>query len=360
MSLPADPDTLYAALLARDPAYDGHWYVGVSTTGIFCRLTCPARKPRREHCSFHPSPAAAEAAGFRACLRCRPLEAGRATDGALETLRRAVDERPDARWDGAALEVMGHDPSTVRRAFKRAYGITFAQFARARRLGEGVASLHAGASVIDAQLDAGYASSSGFRAAIARLIGTAPARVRDRRVLIAGWIDTPIGAMLGVTCEAGVRLLEFADRAALPTEIARLQARHGAIRFGRSPMLGRLTGEVTAYFADAARPFAIPVMQEGSAFSQEVWAALRAVPTGETRSYGALARAIGRPAAVRAVARANGANQVAVIVPCHRIIGSDGRLVGYAGKLWRKSWLLEHERRSAGLPPVPRQGELGV
>jgi AraC family transcriptional regulator of adaptative response/methylated-DNA-[protein]-cysteine methyltransferase len=346
-----DEDTLYAALLARDPAYDGHWYVGVSTTGIFCRLTCPARKPKREHSSFYRTSTDAEAAGFRACMRCRPLDTGRPTNAALDDLRCRVAAMPDRRWGETDLADLGHDPSTIRRLFKREYGVTFSQFARAQRLGAGVASLAAGASVIEAQLDAGYDSASGFRDAIGRLLGQAPARVRDRRMLAAAWIDTPIGAMLSVCGDAGVYLLEFADRTALPGELARLQARHGPALFGPHAMLDRLAEQVRAYFMDAKAAFDVPVAQFGSDFSHAVWAELQNVPVGETRSYKALAEALGRPDAIRAVARANGVNQVALIVPCHRVIGSNGELVGYGGKLWRKRWLLEHEQRSAGRSP---------
>jgi AraC family transcriptional regulator of adaptative response/methylated-DNA-[protein]-cysteine methyltransferase len=343
-----DNDTLYAALLARDPAYDGHWYVGVSTTGIFCRLTCPARKPKREHSSFYRTSSEAEAAGFRACMRCRPLDSGRPANAVIEDLRRRVAARPDRRWGESELAALGHDVSTVRRLFKREYGVTFAQFARAQRLGAGVASLTAGAPVIEAQLDAGYDSASGFRDAIGRLLGQAPAKVRDRRMLIATWIDTPIGAILGVCGDAGVYLLEFADRTALPGELARLQARHGPVLFGAHSMLDRLAEQVGQYFSAAQARFDIPIAQPGSAFSKTVWAELQRVPAGETRSYKGLAEALGRPDAIRAVARANGVNQVALIVPCHRVIGSNGELVGYGGKLWRKRWLLEHEQRCAG------------
>lgn len=349
----ADDETLYSALLARDPAYDGHWFVGVSSTGVYCRLTCPARKPRRDNSSFHPSADAAEAAGFRACLRCRPRDprSGPGTAAALETLRRAVAAEPGRRWGDADLRAAGHDPSTLRRAFRRAHGTTFARFARAHRLGAGAASLAAGAGVVEAQLDAGYESASGFRAAVGRLLGHAPARVRDRLTLAAAWIETPLGPMLGVTDAAGaVHLLEFADRTALPGELARLQARHGAALFGPSAALGGLAEQVSRYFRDATAQFDLPLAPAGSAFARAVWAELARIPPGRTRSYGELALVLGRPGAARAVARANGANQVALLVPCHRVVGANGEPVGYGGKPWRKRWLLEHERRCAAPP----------
>jgi AraC family transcriptional regulator of adaptative response/methylated-DNA-[protein]-cysteine methyltransferase len=345
MELLRDDDTLYAALLARDPAYEGFAYVGVTTTGIFCRLTCPARKPRRSNVVFFCCHEDAQNAGFRSCLRCKPLDRNRPTSAALETLREKVRAEPERRWSEAVLKDSGYDPSTVRRAFKREYGITFAQYARSLRLGLAVRTLKQGGSVMDAQLDAAYESGSGFRDAISRLVGEAPVRAANRDILTAQWLDTPIGAMLAIVDGTGVHLLEFADRTALPGEIARLKQRVGPVSFGTSPVMDRLSQEVERYFSGQSFSFDSPVVQSGSAFAADVWTALRQIPVGETRSYGGLARDLGRPEAVRAVARANGANQVAVIVPCHRVIGSDGSLTGYGGKLWRKKWLLEHERR---------------
>ncbi len=350
MPMLRDDDTLFDALIARDPSYEGFAYVGVKTTGIFCRLTCPARKPKRTNVVFFSCKDAAQDAGFRACLRCKPLDMRRPTSGALEILRDKIKAEPDRRWSAADLRALGYDSSTVRRAFQREYGVTFAQYARSQRLGLAVNTLQQGGSVMDAQLNAGYESSSGFRDAITKLVGDAPIRTNARQVLVAQWIDTPIGAMLGVTDDEGVHLLEFAERKALPTEIARLRQRVGPICFGQSRMLEMLAHQVEQYFSGRTMSFSIPVVQRGTPFEARVWSALQKLPPGETRSYGELACSIERPEAARAVARANGANQVAVIIPCHRIIGADGSLTGYGGKLWRKQWLLEHERRAAAVP----------
>ncbi|MBJ6127591.1 bifunctional transcriptional activator/DNA repair enzyme AdaA [Microvirga splendida] len=340
-----DDDTLFAALIARDPSYEGFAYVGVKTTGIFCRLTCPARKPKRTNVVFFACQDAAQDAGFRPCLRCKPLDIKSPASGALHTLRERVKAEPERRWSAEDLRALGYDASTVRRAFQREYGVTFAQYARSQRLGLAVGTLQQGGSVIDAQLDAGYESGSGFREAIGRLIGDAPVRTAAHQILTAQWLDTPIGAMLAVVDDAGVHLLEFAERKALPNEIRRLRERTGPISFGHHAMLDRLAGEVEQYFSGRLMAFTVPVVQKGTAFEAGVWSALQQIPVGQTRSYGALARAMERPEAVRAVARANGANQVAIIVPCHRVIGADGSMTGYGGKIWRKQWLLEHERR---------------
>ncbi|MBM1171809.1 bifunctional transcriptional activator/DNA repair enzyme AdaA [Microvirga arabica] len=345
MQLLRDDDTLFAALIARDPSYEGFAYVGVKTTGIFCRLTCPARKPKRTNVVFFACRDTAQEAGFRPCLRCRPLDIKPPASEALQTLKDRIKAEPDRRWSAGDLKVLGYDPSTVRRAFQRQYGVTFAQYARSQRLGLAVGTLQQGGSVMDAQLDAGYESGSGFREAVSRLIGDAPTRMTAHQILTAQWLDTPIGAMLAVVDDAGVHLLEFAERKALPTEIKRLRERAGPIRFGHHPMLDRLAGEVEQYFSGRLTAFTIPVVQKGTAFEANVWNALQQIPVGQTRSYGALARAMDRPEAARAVARANGANQVAIIIPCHRVIGADGSMTGYGGKIWRKQWLLNHEQR---------------
>lgn len=165
-----DPDTLYHALLTRDASFDGCAYVGVTSTGIFCRLSCPASKPLRDNCVFLESPAVCLHAGFRACLRCRPLGAI-APDHAQQMAR--LDAAPSRRWSEADVVAAGFDPSTLRRAFKRQFGMTFLDMARMVRLRAAARALGSGASVIDAQLEAGFVSASGFRAAFARLLGHA-------------------------------------------------------------------------------------------------------------------------------------------------------------------------------------------
>lgn len=345
--LPND-DTLYAAMVARDPAYDGLAWVGVTTTGIFCRLTCPSRKPNRDNVVFFGSVAACMEAGFRPCRRCRPLLSAGDADPVVKALTAALEADPERRWTEDDLTGAGYDPSTVRRAFKRRFGITFLDMARLRRVGRAADRLRSGARVIDAQVEAGYDSGSGFRSAFTRLLGHAPAHLRAKGLLKADWIETPIGPMVAVADGHALHLLEFFERKALPTELKRLQTATGAaIGIGRAPPIDRIEAELAAYFAGRPTGFSTRLAPIGSAFTQDVWSALRAIPVGETRSYSQIAKTIGRPSAVRAVARANGANPIAIVVPCHRVIGADGSLTGYGGGLWRKRWLITHERRMA-------------
>ncbi len=348
-----DPDTLYAALLARDPAYDGHIFVGVTTTGVFCRLTCPARKPKFQNTRFFESVMACQNAGFRPCLRCRPFLNAREREPLVSMLIAQLNDDPDRAWSDNDLTMMSLDPSTVRRAFQRHMGMTFLDLARLRRTGRGLDRLAAGTSVIDAQIEAGFASGSGFRDAVSRLIGDSPATLQGRELLRADWIETPIGSMLAVGDEHAVHLLEFFDRKALPAELIRLRATTGySIAFGRTSAIDQVAAELNAYFVGRSMLFTTPLALRGSPFTRKVWDALQAIPAGTTRSYGQIASALGRTSAARAVARANGANQIAILIPCHRIIGSDGHLTGYGGKLWRKRWLIEHERRLAGATPT--------
>jgi AraC family transcriptional regulator of adaptative response/methylated-DNA-[protein]-cysteine methyltransferase len=341
-----DHPTLYRALLDRDARFDGRAFVGVATTGVFCRLTCPARKPRPENCSFFGTVAECLAAGFRPCRRCRPTGPSATEDRSVATLLAALDARPERRWSEADLVRMGFDPSTVRRSFKRHFGITFLDLARQRRLRGGFQSLARGERVIDAQLDAGFESPSAFREAFARLLGRPPGELTRQGLLLADWIATPLGDMIAVSSARHLHLLEFVDRKALPTELAQVEREaKGRLGLGAAPPTEQLRGELAAYFAGRCATFLTPVAPGGSGFARQVWDELRRIPVGETRSYSDIARAIGRPSAVRAVAHANGANRIALVIPCHRVIGADGALTGYGGGLWRKQRLIEIERQ---------------
>jgi AraC family transcriptional regulator of adaptative response/methylated-DNA-[protein]-cysteine methyltransferase len=230
-----DTDTLYAALLARDPAWEGRALVGVTTTGIFCRLTCPARKPLPQNCRWFATPDAAQAAGFRPCRRCYPLGPTAEGDALVGDLIARLEARPGHRWSESDLLALGHDPSTVRRAFKRHFGQSFLDMARAARLKGGMGRLAKGSAMIDAQLEAGFDSASGFRGAFARLFGHAPHQMRQGSDLLADWIDTPLGGMIAICDDQALHLLEFIDRKALPDGLRRLSTHVGGrVGLGRT------------------------------------------------------------------------------------------------------------------------------
>lgn len=341
-----DHDTLYRALLERDSSYDGQAYVCVSSTGVFCRLTCPARKPKQENCTFFASVGECLEAGFRACKRCHPLQPMALADPAIATLLAALEERPDYRWREGDIARMGFDLSTVRRSFKRQFGMTFLEMARLRRLRDGFETLAEGGAVIEGQLDAGFDSASAFRAAFSKLLGRAPGRLSSDPLLLADWVTTPLGDMIAVSSASQLHLLEFFDRKALPRELARLDGfAKGRLGIGQTDPSEQIKAELAAFFAGKSSAFQTPLAYHGSEFSGAVWDVLRQIPAGTTRSYSEIAAGLGRPSAVRAVARANGANQIALVIPCHRVIGADGALTGYGGGLWRKQKLLEIERQ---------------
>ncbi|HZW27520.1 MAG TPA: trifunctional transcriptional activator/DNA repair protein Ada/methylated-DNA--[protein]-cysteine S-methyltransferase [Trueperaceae bacterium] len=333
----------YDALLRRDPDYEGVFYVGVRTTGVFCRPTCPARKPRFENCRFFDTPKAALHAGFRPCMRCRPLSHPNEMPEVVRRLVEAVEREPERRWRDADFRALGVDVSTARRAFKRRFGMTFVEYARARRMGLALKALREGGTVIEAQLEAGYESGSGFRDAFNRIIGSSPSAAQGP-ALTAAWLDTPLGPMLAVADDEGLVLLEFVERRGLETELRRLRAR-AAIVPGSNPVLASIERELAEYFAGQRHAFTVPLRPVGSEFQRAVWDELLRIPPGETRSYGEIAAALGRPTASRAVARANGSNQLAIVIPCHRVVNADGTLGGYGGGVPRKEWLLAHERR---------------
>ncbi|WP_068089192.1 bifunctional transcriptional activator/DNA repair enzyme AdaA [Polycladidibacter stylochi] len=346
--LPENDRTLYEALVARSHAYEGLAYVGVRTTGIFCRFTCPARKPKRENCVFFECIAACMEAGFRPCKRCQPLRAVGEREPLVSQLLTALEQEPERRWCEGDVSAMGLDPSTVRRAFKRHLGVTFLELARTTRLRLAADVLEQGGRVIDAQMTAGFSSASAFAEAMSQLLGIAPSKLSGDALLKMDWIDTPLGPMVAVCDETRLHLLEFVDRKALSKELKRLfDGKVGRLGLGQTSIHRQLKSELDAYYAGVLTAFQTPLALHGSAFQKSVWRVLQSIPIGERRSYSDIAREIGSPRAVRAVAQANGANQIAILIACHRVVGADGSLTGYGGGLWRKQKLLELETQAA-------------
>lgn len=348
------------AFLEKDAAYEGTFVVAVKTTGIFCRPTCRAKRPRPENVEFFASTDEAQRRGYRPCKLCRPLDASR-RPALVERLMRVVDGSPQrATGPGRALRehdlrALGVAPATARRLFRQHTGMPFAAYQRSRRVGDAVRGVRNGAAVIDAQVLAGFNSGSGFRDAATRLFGVAPSDARTVNLLASRWIETPLGDMLAVANDEGLLLLDFHDRKGLPRAIERLRQRCGTrgqpAVIAPSPAdhehLAHAERELRDYFAGRLQRFTVTTAPRGSAFERRVWAILRDIPYGTTRSYAEQARLLGNPAAVRAVARANGMNYLSIVIPCHRVIGANGALTGYGGGLARKRWLLDHERATA-------------
>lgn len=335
----------YQALINKNSDYEGIFYVGVKTTGVFCRPTCPARKPKLESCEFFKTAKEALLASFRPCQRCQPLSHPNQVSEIVQTLVNAIEKNPEKRWKEQDFRQLSIDVSTARRQFKKRFGMTFVEYARCRRMGLAFKHIKEGSTVIDAQLTTGYESSSGFRDAFTKIMGAAPTRTQHL-ILKAAWLDTKLGPMIAIADENGLYLLEFVDRRGLEREVKQLRKKlNAAIIPGETSIIKSISDEITHYFNGTNILFKTPVHLIGSPFQKKVWQELRKIPPGETRSYLEIAKLINAPAACRAVARANGANPLAIIVPCHRVINSNGEIGGYGGGVARKQWLLEHEAK---------------
>ena len=335
-----NPDFAWAAFERRDRSWDGRVIGAVSTTGIYCKPSCPARRPKREHVRFFEDGAAARAAGFRPCMRCKPDEVGRDREAVARAaaLIEAGEEPPRLE---ALAEAVGYAPHHFQRLFTRDMGVSPAAYSRAVRARRAGNNLNGDKSVTEAIYDSGYAAPSRFYADAKDRLGMTPSAWRDGgrgETIRYAMLDTPLGQMLVAATSKGICRLTFdEDEAALRRRFpnANIMPADGA-------MASLIGGVLQAIEVPSAMPD-LPIDVAGTAFQEAVWNELRKIPAGETRSYADIAAAVGQPNATRAVGTANGSNPVAVLVPCHRVIRSDGTLGGYAGGLERKRKLLAAE-----------------
>ncbi|MBM7711234.1 bifunctional transcriptional activator/DNA repair enzyme AdaA [Enterococcus xiangfangensis] len=335
----------YQALLEKDRAYDGIFFAGIKTTGIFCHPSCRARKPKFENCVFYQTAEEALLAGFRPCKICQPLSFPQMIPAEVQKLVDEVEAHPEKRWKESDFSALGLNSAAARRKFKEIYQMTFVQYARARRMGLAFKEISRGSKVIDQQLQVGYESSSGFNDAFTKIMGN-PAKKTDVQTLTASFISTPIGRMLCLTDDEALYLLEFEDRRGLEREIERLREKYNSrIIYGQTAINQKVAEQLSEYFKGERREFSIPLFYDGSPFQKQVWETLAAIPFGKTVSYQEIAIRLGDKNKVRAVGRANGANKLAIIVPCHRVIAQNGNLTGYAGGLERKKYLLDLEQK---------------
>ncbi|MEK4462615.1 bifunctional transcriptional activator/DNA repair enzyme protein Ada [Paenibacillus odorifer] len=339
-----DIDKYYKMLVEKNSNYEGVFFVGVKTTGIMCRPTCPAKKPLKENCEFFATAKEALLASYRPCKRCQPLSNPTKMSPEVKLLVEAIESNPERKWTDKDFDELSISANTARRQFKKQFGMTFIEYARSRRLGLAFKHIRNGDSIINAQLESGYDSSNGFRDAFSRTMGTVPNHSKQIKVLYCTWIETILGSMLAISDEESLLLLEFVDRKGLENEIKRLRIRLNAtILPEKVAVLHQIEEELKLYFTGELTEFTTPVRYLGSDFQQKVWNELRKIPLGQTASYKELAEKINNPSACRAVARANGTNQLSILVPCHRVINSNGELGGYGGGLARKEWLIKHE-----------------
>ena len=340
----AQCDTWYQALLARAPEYTGVFYVGVKTTGVFCIAVCRARKPKRENVEFYRDFKSALDAGYRPCKVCRPTENACSAPDYIEQALALVRQTPKVRISDTRLRDSNISPERVRRWFLQHHGITFQAFQRMQRVNVALQELKGGRSATDVAFDSGYESLSGFGYTYKKLTGHSPTMAQQ--TLLIHRFTTPIGPMFVCASERGVCLLEFVDRRMLETEFSDLQRLLNArIIAGQNEHIRQAENEIAEYFAGKRLRFTLALDTPGSEFQRRVWQALAEIPCGESTHYQAVAETLNKPTAARAVAAANGANRIAIVIPCHRVIGKDGSMTGYGGGVARKRWLLEHEKK---------------
>src|SRR2546423_2387221 len=294
MELLPPTETMYRALVNRDSSFEGIFFVGVRTTGIFCRPTCTAKKPARENVNFFATASEALEGGYRPCLRCHPLDAIAHPPKLIDRLRTEVERAPGGRVTDKELAAMAIDPSTARRQFKRHFGMTFQAYHRARRMGLALGEVRKGSRVDEARNGSGFESESGFREAFSKIFGEPPTTARTCGPLFAERSDTPLGAMIAVADDEGLRLLEFIDRRATERELSILRNRlRTNVVPGEHRYLTATRQQIADYFSGRNLEFDVPLAPIGSEFQLRAWKILQSIPVGETRSYSWMAKHLG-------------------------------------------------------------------
>ena len=338
----AAADIMYTQLVAKSKPHDGKFYAAVKTTGVFCRTVCGAKKPKRENTEFFETPKDALLAGYRCCKVCKPLSHKDVVSPAVASIVDAVEAKPELKWKSADFRAVSAAGVAAESSFKRWSGLTYVEYARNRRLGLGFKAVRAG------RMPRGLVPGLDVMSQSMGAVG-GPNR------LDIVWIETPLGPMVAIADTDGLYLLEFTDRRGLETELIKLRKKtKGSVLPGTNPILNHLKVELAAYYEGTKLSFDTPLHYLGSEFQCSIWDALQRIPAGTTKTYGELATLAGRPGAHRAAGTANGANQLSLLVPCHRIVPSDSSagVGGYGGGSDRKAWLLGHEKAHVPAPAV--------
>ncbi|GEP95881.1 bifunctional transcriptional activator/DNA repair enzyme AdaA [Chitinophaga cymbidii] len=347
-------ERMYQAIVERDVTFEGTFITAVKTTGIFCRPTCTARKPKPENVEFLRTAGEAIRKGYRPCKICHPLEKIGETPAFIRDILQELNADPSRKFRDGDLLQRGVEPSRIRRWFLRNHDMTFHAYQRMLRINAAFSRIQHGEPVTSAAYEAGYESLSGFGDSFKAVFGVSPSNSKNKQVIHMTRLETPLGTMFACAVEQGVCLLEFTDRKMLETELNTLSRLLKAnIIPGIHRHFDQLRRELNEYFDGKRKHFTVPLFMPGTPFQQSVWEALRAVPYGTTSTYKRQSVTLNRPEAPRAVAHANGMNRISILVPCHRVIGEDGSLTGYGGGLHRKQWLLDFERSNAADNDLP-------
>jgi AraC family transcriptional regulator, regulatory protein of adaptative response / methylated-DNA-[protein]-cysteine methyltransferase len=332
-------------VLARDARQDGRFVFAVRTTGVFCRPSCPSRRPRRDSVEFFAGPREAERAGYRACLRCKPTQMSEQAQHVLRA-RRVLDNAEGVVTLADLSKRVGLSPFHLQRLFKRATSLSPREYQSARRMQRIKAGLRKGEDVTTALYDAGFSSPSRLYENSTQQLGMTPGTYRRGgagATITFAIASTPLGRMLVAATDRGLCAVRFGESA---TELERAvrEEFHAAVLHRDDAAMGRYIEPLLASLRGENTTLDLPLDVLATAFQKRVWETLRTIPRGETRSYTDVAREIGDPQAVRAVARACASNPVAIAVPCHRVVRSDGELAGYRWGVERKRKLLQAEQ----------------
>lgn len=339
-------DIMYQASLNKDSSFEGVFFTAVKTTGVFCRPSCTARKPKIENVEFFKTSKECILKGYRPCKICKPLEKLNETPVFIKQLIDELTENPSIKFKDYDLIKRGIEPSQIRRWFLKNHGITFQAFQRMFRINAAFKKINNGESVTEAAFDSGFESLSGFGDSFKTIFGVSPKNSKSQKIIDLKRIETPLGTMYACAVEEGICLLEFTDRKMLETEFKTIsKLLNATIVQGYNKHFEILEKQLSEYFEGKRKEFTVPLYMIGTEFQKLVWNALQQIPIGTTKSYKEQAIITGNPEAIRAVANANGMNRISILIPCHRVIGSDGQLTGYGGGLWRKQHLIELEQR---------------
>ncbi len=340
-------EIMYRAIVEKDTSFEGVFFTAVKTTGIFCRPSCTARKPKPENVEFLKTSKECIQKGYRACKVCKPLSTLNHTPTAFQKIIDEIQGNPALKFKDYDLKQKGIEPSQIRRWFLKNHGMTFQAFQRMLRINSAFKKIQHGKSVTHTAYDTGFESLSGFGESFKNIFGVSPKQGKQQNIIDLKRIETPLGTMIACATEKGICLLEFSDRKMLETELKSIaKLLNATIVQGKNVYFDLLEIQLQEYFKSQRKVFSVPLQTPGTDFQNKVWAALQHIPYGQTRSYKQQAVTLGSPDSVRAVANANGMNRISILVPCHRVIGSDGQLTGYGGGLWRKKYLLDLEEKN--------------